>query len=142
MPTGSLAKRLWFEEDTGTQPDVYGCSLIRRVVWNGVLIGRVRQSTETGTWGNDEELGTYPWQTPEEAAFHLVGRYEVTHQIYEDSIEWNVYLADSGVFWMGPFPSREEAERAVHTTAGFDLPFESDVRQDKAGTAKFLLQQR
>lgn len=140
MPTGSI-KRLWFEDDTGNHPSVFGCRLVKRVLWNGVPVGRVLQSLD-GTWGNDEELGTFRWASPEEAAFHLVGRYEVTRIAQEDALEWNVYLADTGGFWMGPFPSKEEAERAVHTTAGFDLPFDSEIKQEPVGTAKRYLQTR
>ncbi|HMV98657.1 MAG TPA: hypothetical protein PLB18_02245 [Acidobacteriota bacterium] len=138
MPTGPL-KRLCFEADTGLHPEFHGCGQVLRVLWNGIYVGRVLQSRESATWGNDQELGTYPWKTPEEASFHLIGRNEVTRLALQENYEWNVYLADTGGFWMGPFPSREEAERAVHTTAGFDLPFASQIRQDPVGTAKNYL---
>ncbi|HNC45076.1 MAG TPA: hypothetical protein PLU80_12995, partial [Acidobacteriota bacterium] len=66
MPTGPL-KRLCFEADTGLHPEFHGCGQVLRVLWNGIYVGRVLQSRESATWGNDQELGTYPWKTPEEA---------------------------------------------------------------------------
>lgn len=136
MPTGPIIKRLWFENDSGSLPDIQGCRKVKRVLWNGLYIGRIFQSAEADAWGNEFELGNYPWQSPEEASFHLIGRYEVTNESRRVDMEWNVYLTDTGEFWMGPFTTADEAERAVRTTAGFDLPFETEIRQQPAGTAK------